>query len=362
MPAYKDEKTGKWYATFYYTDWTGKKTRKLKRGFYTKTEAKKYEAKFISMNKFPIDVTFDTFVEMYFRDKQPDLKEKTLWNKKYIIENHILPAFGCKKINEIAPADIIAWQNDIRSSNGFAETYLRQIQNQLSAIFKHAETIYGLENPAKKVKKMGVSNKPSIEFWTAEEYGRFIETIDKTDRNFFIFECLAWTGLRLGELLALTKADIDLENREISVSKTLFRRGGRDIITAPKTKSSVRRISIPVFLRDELAEYLGSLGRKFPEDKRIFPVSERAVEKQIHRHAEMAGLEHIRVHDLRHSHVAFLIEQNVDPFVIKERLGHQDIRMTLNTYGHLYPGRQQKISDIIDLFHEGSAEGGEDPA
>lgn len=63
---------------------------------------------------------------------------------------------------------------------------------------------------------------------------------------------------------------------------------------------------------------------------------------------EKAGVKKIRVHDLRHSHVAYLIHQGVDPLVIKERLGHKDIKITLNTYGHLYPSKQRNLAKMLD--------------
>ena len=60
------------------------------------------------------------------------------------------------------------------------------------------------------------------------------------------------------------------------------------------------------------------------------------------------GVKPIRVHDLRHSHVAYLINQGVEPLIIKERLGHKNIQITLNTYGHLYPSRQKAIAEMLD--------------
>ena len=66
------------------------------------------------------------------------------------------------------------------------------------------------------------------------------------------------------------------------------------------------------------------------------------------RNSEKAGVKKIRVHDLRHSHVAYLINRGVEPLIIKERLGHKDIRITLNTYGHLYPSKQRTIADMLD--------------
>ena len=62
----------------------------------------------------------------------------------------------------------------------------------------------------------------------------------------------------------------------------------------------------------------------------------------------LIGVKPIRVHDIRHSHVAYLIYQGVEPLIIKERLGHKDIQMTLNTYGHLYPSQQKKVAEMLD--------------
>ena len=69
---------------------------------------------------------------------------------------------------------------------------------------------------------------------------------------------------------------------------------------------------------------------------------------KMKRQIKVAGVKKIRVHDLRHSHVAYLIEKGVEPLLIKERLGHKDIRITLNTYGHLYPNQQRKVANLLD--------------
>ena len=70
------------------------------------------------------------------------------------------------------------------------------------------------------------------------------------------------------------------------------------------------------------------------------------------RHAEKAEVKKIRVHDLRHSHCAYLINQGVQPIIIKERLGHKDIKITLNTYGHLYPSEQKKVADMLNSLNK----------
>jgi len=202
-------------------------------------------------------------------------------------------------------------------------------------------------NPCKRVKKMGKPDADKLSFWTREEYDKFINTIDENDRYYPLFELLFWTGCREGEALALTSKDIDFENNQIHITKTYYRTGGVDIITAPKTEQSVRVVDIPEFLKNELKRYVDRL-YEYPVDERIFPVVAEAVQHKMKRHIEKSGVKKIRVHDLRHSHVAYLIHQGVEPLMIKQRLGHKDIKITLNTYGHLYPNEQKKLAEMLN--------------
>lgn len=129
---------------------------------------------------------------------------------------------------------------------------------------------------------------------------------------------------------------------------TYYRLNGKRVISTPKTGQSVRDIDISEFLKREIEDYYNRLG-DYPEDRRFFYISAEAVQHTLRRHIVKAGVKRIRVHDLRHSHVAFLIYHGVEPLIIKERLGHKDIRMTLNTYGHLYPSQQKKLAEMLDL-------------
>ena len=347
MPAYKDEQRGTWYCQFYYEDWQGNKKKKQKRGFKTKKEALEWENNFKLSANANMDMTLGAFVEIYFRDKEGELKERSIKNKKYMIEAHILPYFGNKPMNAITPSDIIQWQNAMRGK-GYAPTYLRMVQNQITALFTHASNIYNLaNNPCKKVKKMGKADAEKIDFWTKEEYDKFIATFEKGSRYYVLFEILFWTGCREGELLALNKSDIDFENNKLHITKTYYRTERKDIITVPKTEQSVRTIDIPEFLKQEIKDYVDKL-YELPDDERIFPIVAEAVQHMIKNHSEKAGIKRIRVHSLRHSHVAYLINQGVQPLIIKERLGHRDIKITLNTYGHLYPSQQKQVAEMLN--------------
>ena len=348
MPVYKDEQRGTWYCLFYYEDWQGIKKKKQKRGFKTKKEALEWENNFKLSANANMDMTLGSFVEIYFRDKAGELKERSIKNKKYMIDVHILPYFESKPMNSITPSDIIQWQNIMREK-GFAPTYLRMIQNQITALFTHASNIYNLaNNPCKKVKKMGKSDADKIDFWTKEEYDKFIETFEVGSKYYVLFEILFWTGCREGELLALNKSDVDFQNNKLHITKTYYRTERKDIITVPKTEQSVRTIDIPEFLKQEIQEYVSKL-YGLSDNDRIFPIVAEAVQHMLKNHADRAGVKRIRVHSLRHSHVAYLINQGVQPLIIKERLGHRDIKITLNTYGYLYPSQQKQVAEMLHL-------------
>ena len=347
MSAYKDKTQGTWYVSFRYIDWTGKKTQKLKRGFKTKKEALNYEKEFIRKTAADMKMEMNSFIQVYFEDKKNELKENSIRNKQHMMNKHIVPYFGTRKMNEITPAEIIQWQNTIQEK-GYSKTYERMIQNQLNALFNHAQKIYNLkENPCKKVKKMGKSDANKLEFWTKAEYDRFIAGIEPGSEDYLIFEILFWTGIREGELLALSLSDFDMSGNLLHINRTYNRIRKRDVIDTPKPENSVHTIDIPNFLKEEVQEYAKKY-YGFPEDQRLFPIVARTLQKRLKKYGALTGVKPIRVHDIRRSHVAYLIYQGVEPLIIKERLGHKDIQITLNTYGHLYPSQQKKVTEMLN--------------
>lgn len=221
MSASRDEKTGKWTVQCYYENWKGEKKHKKKRGFATKKEALEWEREFLKSTSANMEMMLGAFVDVYFQDKAGELKERTIKNKQYMIEAHVLPYFANKRMNEITPSDIIQWQNEMRAK-GYSQTYLRMVQNQITALFTHACNIYNLgNNPCKKVKKMGKADADKLNFWTKAEYDSFIRGIDKESRYFVIFEILFWTGCREGD----DDDKIRLNQRKPSKYKGLSRFG-----------------------------------------------------------------------------------------------------------------------------------------
>lgn len=205
MAAYKDEARGTWYVSFHYNDWTGKNKRKLKRGFRTRKEALEYEQKFLLQQATNLDMRFADFYKLYEEDLKPKLKLNTWRTKDVIFQKKLIPYFKDKKMNEISPADIIKWQNEMikkRQADGkpYKPTYLKTMQSELSAIFNHAVRFYNLrENPVKKAGMIGKGKADEMDFWTKEEYLKFIECVKDKPISYYAFQILYWCGIREGD-------------------------------------------------------------------------------------------------------------------------------------------------------------------
>ncbi len=348
MPAFKNKKNSTWYCKFYYTDWTGAKKQTLKRGFRTQKEAKAYERDFLSKTHVSPDIKFSALVELYMEDCRSRLKPTTLQNKEYVINNKVLPYFGEMQLNKIEPATVRRWQNELLShENGYTLTYLKTVHNQLSAIFNYAMKYYRLpSNPARITGAMGKKHADGIQFWTKDEFDAFIVEMKNKPMAKTIFEVLFWTGIRVGELLALTLDDFDFINQTVSINKNYARHNGKDLLLDPKTPKSNRLITIPEFLCNAVQEYAKSRYDYHPED-RLFLTTKHTLRNEVTRGCKASGVKRIRVHDLRHSHASLLIELGFSPLLISERLGHESIETTLQTYSHLYPNKHSEVADRL---------------
>lgn len=312
MPAYKDEAKGTWFAAFYFKDWQGKQTKKMKRGFATKKEALAWERDFLQQKTADLNMNFGSFVEIYCSDMRNRLKRNTWLTKESIIDQKILPYFKDKRMNDIKTTDVIQWQNvmiNYRNENGepYSPVYLKTLHNQLSALM----------------------DKPI---------------------SYYAFQMLYWCGLRLGELLALTPADFDFKNRTVKVSKSYQRIQMEDVVTSPKTEKSNRIITMPAFLCAEMSEYIQSI-YEIQDDQRIFPISKSYLHHEMDRGTKVTGVKRIKIHGLRHSHISLLIDMGFSAVAIADRVGHESIDITYR-YAHLFPSKQQEIANKLTMEDE----------
>lgn len=355
MPAFKDKKRGTWYCQFYYKDWTGETKQKRKRGFSTQREAKEWERNFLSTLQTNSDITFAALVKNYMADLATRLKPTTIETKRSIIEKKLLPSFAKMKICDIDELAIRRWQNellDYRDEKGcpYSNTYLKTINNQLSAIMNYATIYYKLQkNPCRAVGSIGKSNADAMKIWTLDEFERFIEYENKSAGK-LAFNILFWSGIREGELLALTRNDFIYNGSDeyrLNIDKNFEIVRGIQYILTPKTDASHRCITIPQFLYHEAIKYFDSLYNPDPEE-RLFYFTKSYLLSEIKRVAKLADLESIRVHDLRHSHASLLIEMGFNILMVSQRLGHEKVETTWQTYAHLYPDKEKMLAAQLD--------------
>ncbi len=356
MAVYKDcwgGYAGKaWRVASYYKDWKGVRRKHEKRGFKTKKEALAYEQAFMAKAGKDITMVFDTFVDIYMDDIKPQLKPTTFAIKENIIATHIRPYFKELSLSEIEAVHILQWQNELLGQRdddgkGYSQTYLRTINNTINALFSHAVKYYDLpKNPCLSNRKMGKHKAKEMLFWTRDEYLKFSQAIKDKPLSYYCFQLLYWTGIRCGELLALTREDFDLEKRMLYVNKNLQVVKGEVMITTPKTEKSTRQIDLPQFLCDEMQDYFESVYKLKPND-RLFEVTKSYLHHEMDRGCKLSGVKRIRLHDLRHSACALLIELGYSPVQIADRLGHESVTIT-ERYAHLYPTVQREMAGRLD--------------
>jgi integrase len=187
-----------------------------------------------------------------------------------------------------------------------------------------------------------------MKFWTHEQFSKFIQCVDKWPARVG-FELLFWSGMRIGELLALTEDDFDFAKGSVTVSKNYQRIDEEDIISTPKTPKGRRTIALPDAVIKSVRDYIPRL-YDYKPGYRLFPYTKRYYTYEKADACVASGVELIRLHDIRHSHAALLIEMDVPILLISERLGHEDVNTTLRTYGHLYPNRYDNMLSKLNAL------------
>ena len=350
MPVYKDEKRNTWYCQFYYKDWTGITKQKRKRGFKKQGQAKEWEREFLSKMSKTSDIPFSSLVDNYLEDLETRLKATSMETKRSILNGKVLPFFMNFRACDIEELDIRRWHTELLSykdedGNPYKDTYLKTIHNQLSAVMNYAVIYYHLDrNPCKTAGSIGKQNADAMEIWTLDQFEQFIAYADKPAGH-LAFDILFWSGIREGELLALTPNDFihSGSNYYIDVSKNYQVVKGVEYILTPKSPASIRTVAIPEFIYNEAMDYTSKLYGASMND-RMFYFRKDYLLSEIKAVAKAAGLDPVRVHDLRHSHASLLIEMGFNILEISKRLGHEKVETTWRTYAHLYPDKDSILA------------------
>lgn len=361
-----DPKTGKWYYYGAYVDKEdGTKHQYKKRGFASKREASKAEGKFRDDIDAGVIIkkskTFEKIAHDFMQYSKKKKKEST-----YITNMQTLSIINAKigktEINKLNTKVLQKFIDEL--DNKLSKNYVQKIYYLINQIFNYAvEHNYLLTNPLRKVARNERKNEmhKKMEFWEPEHFNKFISVVDDDlYKSFFTF--LYYMGCRRGEALALSWKDIDFNSNTVTINKTISVKTTPYKITPPKTKNSNRTITMPRIVIINLKHLKTEAMKIYAYDDKRFvfgyikPLLATSISRHLKDYIKLANEQNrdkipvIRLHDLRHSHASYLINNmsaGFTDFDIAKRLG--DTVATLHdTYAHWFKHADKNIIDFMD--------------
>ncbi|EPA0856428.1 tyrosine-type recombinase/integrase [Enterococcus hirae] len=355
---------------------TGKKKYTTKRGFRTQKEAKTALSRLeLELQKTGMptstNTTFKEAAELWLENYKKTVKESSYSRTKIIFNKHIYPKFGNIKLSKINTAYCQKVVNDW-SEKGTSKQYPLFI-NYMNKVFKYAINI-GLtsDNPTLNliIPKPQIKTEKKLKLYTKEQLELFLNEVSQEqnpyfkNRDYTLFRLLAFSGCRIGEILALTWDNINFKTHEMAIKKTVARSDKYYISETPKTKKSNRIIYLDEktikqlkFWKLEQRKYLFQLGFTkanylFTNDENSFTINQ-AVAERYNVYRERAGLPYIGLHGFRHTHASMLYEAGADHKEVQERMGHANIKTTMDTYTHITNSKKeettQKLTNYINF-------------
>ncbi|WP_447409081.1 tyrosine-type recombinase/integrase [Weissella confusa] len=351
-----EKRNGSWRAVVtYYVE--GKKKRKVKAGFRTKTEALAYETNLKAKlnDGYEIDKTTMLFTDFYDAWLNSHLESGI---KQQTQLNHL----ATQKIVHEYLKNVTLEKMDRRRFQRFLDEYsighststVRQVAMRAGMPLKEAFNDGIIKtDPTYGAKFKGSESKSSeLKFLEESDLNKLLAYIEEqpiTAPNFAIYTA-ALSGMRAGEVLALTLADINIAGHFISVTKTKTNRPPYQY-TTPKTKRSVRQVAMP----DKYFIQLERFVTAFPNaPEHIFgeKTTQSVPSHYLRKMVKELGIKPITLHGLRHTHASLLISKGIDVAYVSERLGHSNVTITQNTYFHLLANeRQTEAQKALSLLN-----------
>lgn len=352
MSVHKNKSNNTWYVKYKNT---------TKRGFEAKHDAMLYEAKLkLTSGENFQNVYLHQIADDYLKYYESQVSYGSYNRNKHIIENLIVPNTKNKRMDKITELDCRNFSEFVKTLD-YSTKYKNHILNVYKCLFSHAVTFFRLrDNPSnviKPFKKTYQEKKKKIDkemcIWTDTEFHAFIKCVDK-EMYKQLFVILYFTGLRLGEALALTWNDY--RNQSLSITKSLTRKTNKGTyeIKEPKNVSSIRNVklgkSIDSYLSNYKSKEMENIG--FSENWFIFgrttPLPQTSIDRIKDNAIKKANIKRIRIHDFRHSHASNLIANGTNIVAVSKRLGHSDVNMTLEVYTHLIKKSEDELIDNLE--------------
>ncbi|MEK3976092.1 site-specific integrase [Psychrobacillus sp. FSL K6-1267] len=346
MPVYKDKERNTWYFKVRYQDMYGRNKQKMQRGFEKRKDAIQAETDFLYniKNAFTDAITFDELFDHNIKSKK--YKDKTIRRRTNEYNKHIKPFFGHMKVKDMNTHHVMDFKTYLEGNFNSLNT-ARTVFSNFKILINHAVKYYGLRvDPSIMVEPIA-RVRPSINFIRREEFEERVVCVDIHHYK-ELTRLLFYTGLRIGEGMALTWNDIKIDENMLHVNKTFDI--SKRIMTSPKTQGSVGYVPFPPFITEMLQEIKKESAVKyygFNDEYYVFGGATPYHYSHYYKKFKEIFPE-LRIHDLRHSYATYLINKGVDIYLVKELMRHDDIKQTANTYGHLYTERKQEAMSVFN--------------
>jgi len=318
-------------------------------------------------------LTVAQFLEEWLRDYVDlNCSPRTKVSYEMIIRCHLVPELGSVPLSQLEPRHLQTFysrqkaQGRVDGKGQLSPRTVRYCHSLLAEALGHAVKMGLLSRNVAQATEAPRPDQKVMPTLAPERVPVFLEAAEESP-YYTLFYLLLHTGLRRGEALALKWKNIDLGLASLGVSaylsvvEAVYKLNGTYVLKEPKTSHSRRRIalspSLALVLRQYKAEQeaqLALLEKSLTDDDFVFahpdgsPLDPSTVSHAFNKVIRRAGLPHIRLHDLRHTHASLLLQAGVHPKIAQERLGHSSIRVTLDTYSHVIGGLQEAAAQRFD--------------
>ncbi|MFD3016933.1 tyrosine-type recombinase/integrase [Streptococcus agalactiae] len=352
---------------------TFKRIRIVRKGLKSKKDAieLEYHLRVVELK----EKNRDTFVtsDMLFsilekEDNQNHRKISYLTTQRNNYDRHIKTYFQQVDMKKLTYEHIYKFRESLKEKSTKQNSEEKLSNNTINKIMILVKKMFDsgirneliTKNPCQNLRKLPIK-KPELNFWAIEEFLKFKSLITEDEYQYNLFFTLAYfTGMRMGEILALTWNDINFYTSTIHVTKSVYYVQKTNHVNSTKTRAGTRYITLNQKLLNTLKEWKNKQGEILSQfttstqnlqviQSTPVTVTKNMIDKKFKQILQRyPNLKRIRIHDFRHSHASLLINQGEDYLVVKERLGHASITTTIDTYSHLYPSKQKSIADKLD--------------
>jgi integrase len=312
--------------------------------------------------------TVATFLSRWLRDyAQINVAARTYDRYEGIVRDHLVPSLGSIRLDQLRPAHILAAERQWlvggrkRGAGGLSSRTVLHHHRVLREALAHAVRWQLITtNPADAVAPPRVQ-RTEMQAFTGDQAARLLEWLDGSEFAVPITTAL-YTGLRIGELLALRWRDIDFEAKRLTVQRSMYPLRGGDVAFGPtKTHQSRRPVTVPTIAMDGLRSQ-----RRIQMERRLLagpawvgdpdlvfddgmggPLSPGRLRTAFQRVLRESGLPRLRFHDLRHTMASLMLASGEHPKVVSERLGHSTVALTLDVYSHVVPGLGEAAAERL---------------